>query len=120
MKSVRWVGSSRKELSDFPLDVKSEMGFALYQAQIGKRHVNTKIVKGMGDAGILEIVEDYRGDTFRAVYTVRFQSAVYVLHEFQKKSVKGSATPKPEIDLIERRLRIAQQIDQETSRDGHD
>jgi phage-related protein len=114
LRRLRWVGNSRKDFGEFPSEVKSEMGYALYEAQSGKSHKNAKVLKGMGDAGVLEIVEDFRGDTFRAVYTVRFSSAVYVLYAFQKKSVKGIATPKLEIDIIQNRLRIAHLIDKDT------
>ncbi len=86
------------------------MGYALFQAQIGGRHRKAKTFKGSGDAGVIEIIDDYRGDTFRTVYTVRFASAVYVLHVFQKKSKKGIATPVSDVRLIEQRLRLAQQL----------
>jgi phage-related protein len=112
-KSLVWVGSSRKDFRAFPDEVKSEMGYALFVAQSGGRHRKVKIFKGMGDAGVLEIIEDHRGDTFRTLYTVRFESAVYVLHAFQKKSKKGIATPKTEIHLIEQRLRDAERLHKE-------
>jgi phage-related protein len=83
------------------------MGFALRQAQEGQKHVNAKPLKGFGGAGVLEVVEDHAGNTYRAVYTVRFAGVVYVLHVFQKKSKKGSKTPKPEVDLIKQRLKAA-------------
>jgi phage-related protein len=83
------------------------MGFALRQAQEGQKHVNAKPLKGFGGAGVLEVVEDHDGNTYRAVYTVRFAGVVYVLHVFQKKSKKGSKTPKPEVDLIKQRLKAA-------------
>jgi phage-related protein len=85
------------------------MGFALYQAQTGGMSADTKPLKGFGGAGILEIVENHHGDTYRAVYTVKFERAVYVLHAFQKKSRKGIKTPQEDIDLVRRRLRIAEQ-----------
>ncbi|MHB1701368.1 MAG: type II toxin-antitoxin system RelE/ParE family toxin [Acidobacteriaceae bacterium] len=90
----------------FPAAVKDEIGFALYQAQTGGKHVNAKPLKGLG-AGILEIVLDHRGDTFRSVYTVRLAGNVYVLHAFQKKSKSGVATPKSEMDLVHQRLKRA-------------
>ena len=83
--------------------VQDEIGYALYLAQIGGKHVSAKPLKGLG-SGVLEVVSDYRGDTFRAVYTVRFQDRVYVLHAFQKKSRKGIATPQPDIALLKQRL----------------
>ena len=84
------------------------MGFAIYQAQAGLRHRNAKPLKGFG-SGVLEVVARHDGDTFRAVYTVRFETAVYVLHAFQKKARRGIATPKQELDLVRRRLRVAEQ-----------
>lgn len=107
-KPLQWMGSSRHDLRQFPEDVKDEMGFALDQAQLGRKHVSAKTMKGFGGASVLEIVEDYEGDTYRAVYTVRFRSAVYVLHSFQKKSTKGIKTPKHVIDLIKQRLKQAE------------
>ena len=85
------------------------MGYALYQAQLGLKAVSAKPLRGFGGAGVLEIVEDHQTDTYRAVYTVKFSEFVYVLHAFQKKSRKGSATPKSEIDLIKKRLNAAQE-----------
>ena len=109
-----WVGSSRKDFRAFPEDVKSEMGYALFVAQSGGRHRKAKTFKGTGDAGVVEIVDDHRGDTFRAVYTVRFASAVYVLHAFQKKSKAGIATAKTDIRMIVQRLREAEHLRKET------
>ena len=105
-----WVGSSRKDFGEFPDEVKSEMGYALFIAQAGERHHRAKTLSAFGGAGVVEIVDDYRGDTFRTVYTVRFETAVFVLHAFQKKSKQGRATPKPDIRMIERRLRDAQTL----------
>lgn len=92
--------------------MQTHLGFALGRAQLGSKHPNAKPWKGDGP-GVLEVVEDYRGDTFRAVYTVRFESAVYVLHVFQKKSKRGIATPKVDQNLITRRLRDAQRDHEE-------
>jgi phage-related protein len=86
------------------------MGFALYLAQTGEKHLAAKPLKGFGGAGVLEVVEDHDGDTFRAVYTVKFASAVYVLHAFQKKSKSGIKTPQTDIDLIKQRLKLAEQM----------
>lgn len=108
-KPLFWVGSSRRDLKSFPEEVRRTMGFALFQAQTGGKHVDVKPLKGFGGAGVLEVVEDHQGDTFRAVYTVKFAGAVYVLHSFQKKSKKGLATPKAELDLVRRRLRDAEE-----------
>ena len=110
LKPVIWIGSSRRDFRGLPGDVKSHMGYALYVAQQGGKHRDAKPLKGFGGAGVVEIVNDHRGDTFRAVYTVRFAGSVYVLHVFQKKSKTGRATPKTEMDLIERRLREAQRL----------
>src|SRR5437868_12440580 len=103
-KPLVWVGSSLRDLRDFPDDVKDEMGFALYEAQCGLKPTAAKPLRGFGGAGVLEIVSDYQSDTFRAVYTVRLGERVYVLHAFQKKSKKGIATPKSDLELINRRL----------------
>jgi phage-related protein len=108
-KPVRWVGSSKKDLSRFPEEVRRRVGGALWEAQIGRKAVYAKPLRGVGHAGVLEIVDDFDGDTFRAVYTVRFAKAVYVLHAFQKKSKRGIATPKAELDLIEQRLKRARE-----------
>jgi phage-related protein len=102
------VGSSKEDLSDFPVEVKRMMGFALHLAQTGGKHADAKPLKGFKGAGGLEVVEEHDGNAFRAVYTVRFADSVYVLHAFQKKSKKGIATPKSEIDLVKERLKRAE------------
>jgi phage-related protein len=94
-------------LTDFPDPVVKEMGHALHVVQTGGKPENAKPLRGFGGAGVLEVIEDYRGDTFRAVYTVKLAGIVYVLHCFQKKSKRGSETPKQTIDLIKQRLRTA-------------
>lgn len=104
-KLIRWVGSSKQDLSAFPEDVKRRVGRALWDAQIGLKAPFSRPLKGFGGAGVLEVVDDFGGNTYRAAYTVQFVGVVYMLHAFQKKSRKGIATPKPEIDLI--RLRLA-------------
>lgn len=109
VKNIIWVGSSRTDLKAFPAEVKDVMGYALYQAQIGLKAPSAKPMRDFGGAGVLEIVDDHRTDTYRAVYTLKFSKFVYVLHAFQKKSKKGVATPKPDIDLIRRRLRAAEE-----------
>ena len=108
LKPVEWVASSKTDLKRFPEPVRALMGFAIYQAQTGLRHRDAKSLKGLG-SGVLEVVSRHDGDTFRAVYTVRFEAAVYVLHAFQKKAKRGVATPKHEIDLVRRRLKAAEQ-----------
>jgi len=109
IKSLIWIGSSRRDLKAFPAEVRDVMGYALYQAQVGQKAPSAKPLRGFGGAGVLEIVEDLKGDTYRAVYTVLFSELVYVLHAFQKKSKKGVATPKSDIDLIKKRLGTAEE-----------
>ena len=91
-----------------PEDVQDTFGYALFLAQSGKKHDDAKPLKGFGSAGVLEVVEDWHGSTYRAVYTVKLAGSVYVLHCFQKKSVQGIATPKPDMDVIRERLRTAE------------
>lgn len=107
-KPLYWVGSSLDDLRRFPDEVKDLMGYALQIAQWGDKHPDAKPLKGFKGASTLEVVEDYDGDTYRAVYTVQFKDAVYVLHAFQKKSKQGIKTPKPDMDLIKSRLKAAQ------------
>lgn len=107
-KRLFWVGSCLEDLRRFPEEVKDVIGFALHLAQTGGKHPDAKPLKGFGGAGVLEIVEDHVGDTYRAVYTVRFAGAVYALHAFQKKSKHGIATPKKEVDLVTTRLKAAE------------
>jgi phage-related protein len=109
-KPVVWVGSSRKDLREFPDVVQDHMGYALYVAQQGGKHRDTKALAGFGGAGVVEIIKDYRGDAFRAAYTLRFRGAVYVLHAFQKKSKAGRETPRRDMELIRQRLREAERI----------
>jgi phage-related protein len=101
------VGSAKRDLLAMPDAVQQSFGFALYAAQVGRMHPSAKPLKGFGSAGVLEVVEDWQGNTYRAVYTVRFADAVYVLHCFEKKSKRGIATPKREIDLNRERLKHA-------------
>jgi phage-related protein len=122
-KSVYWIGSSKQDLSSFPKLVKDTMGFALHQAQVGGKHDAAKPLTGFGGAGVLEIVEDHDGEAYRAVYTVKFQNAVYVLHAFQKKSRKGIKTPQADIDLVRKNLKVAEEdskaeIKSKEARDG--
>jgi phage-related protein len=107
-RPVAWIGSSKKNFSAFPDEVQAEMGYALYLAQTGERHHQTKLLKGM-PSGVVEILESWRGDTYRTIYTVRFPSAVFVLHAFQKKSKSGIKTPQMEIATIRQRLRDAEE-----------
>jgi phage-related protein len=110
LKPVIWVGSSRKDLRAFPDPVQDHMGYALYVAQRGGKHRDTKTLSGFGGAGVVEVTKDYRGDTFRAVYTVQHAGTVYVLHAFQKKSKTGRETPRRDMEAIRQRLREAKQI----------
>jgi phage-related protein len=104
-----WIGPSKDELMEFPKPVMRAIGFALYAAQTGDKPDNAKPLRGFGGAGVLEVIEDHDGNTYRAVYTVKLGDAVYVLHCFQKKSTKGIQTPKHIVKLIERRLKVAVQ-----------
>ena len=117
-KPVRWMGTSKVDLTAFPDDVKRRVGRALWDAQIGLKAPFARPLKGFGGAGVLEVVDDFDGDTFRAVYTVRFAGVVYVLHAFQKKSTRGISTPKSALALISRRLTQAQE-DYESWRSNH-
>ena len=108
-KQLDFIGSSREDLKEFPEDVRQDIGYALFEAQQGFKPAHAKPLKGFGGAGVLEIIENFHGDTYRAVYTVKFENAIYVLHCFQKKSKSGIKTPKQDIDLIKQRLRAAEQ-----------
>lgn len=108
VKPLYWIGSSKKDLQSLPEDVQDVFGYALYLAQVGGKHADAKPLRGFGSAGVLEVVEDYQGDTYRAVYTVRFAAKVFVLHVFQKKSTKGIGTPKHDLDVICERLKVAE------------
>jgi phage-related protein len=108
LKPLRWVGSTKKDLLAMPEQVQQVFGFALFQAQIGQMQPAAKPLKGFGSAGVVEVVEDWRGNAYRAVYTVRFVGAVYILHCFEKKSKRGVETPKREMDLIRARLKDAE------------
>jgi phage-related protein len=109
-KPVIWVGTSLKDLREFPALVQDHIGYALYVAQRGDKHQDAKVMSGFGGAGVVEVIKDHRGDTFRAVYTLKYTGTVYVLHAFQKKSKTGRATPRRDIELIKQRLREAKQI----------
>lgn len=107
LKPLYWMGSAKKDLKTMPDEVQDTFGYALYLAQAGKKHEQAKPLKGFGSAGVLEVVEDWHGNAYRAVYTVKFAGAIYVLHCFQKKSTQGIATPKPATDVIRERLKVA-------------
>jgi phage-related protein len=109
LKPLVWIGTAKDDLSAFPAPVKADIGHALFVAQQGGKAPAAKPLKGFGGAGVLEVVDDHDGDTYRAVYTVRFSERVYVLHAFQKKSKSGAETPRPELAKIDARLKRAQE-----------
>lgn len=106
-KPLVWIGSSGEDLRKFPEAVKDVAGFALYKAQMGGKHPAAKPLKGFHGAGVVEIAENYSGNTYRVIYTTRMEGAIYVLHAFQKKAKTGIETPKKEIKLINSRLKTA-------------
>ena len=112
-KPLAWLGSSKKDLMALPVGVRKFFGHALDFAQRGEQHNAAKVLKGFGGAGVLEIVENDQGNTYRAVYTVKFRAAVFVLHVFQKKSKSGIATPKLDVDIIRERLKVAEKLSKE-------
>ncbi len=107
MRPLLWVASSKRDYREFPPRVQDTLGFELFLAQTGQHLPSAKPLKGLG-SGVVELVEDYDGDTYRAVYTVRFRDAIYVLHAFKKKSKRGIATPRSDVELIKRRLKDAE------------
>jgi phage-related protein len=117
IKPVVWIGSTKDDLVAFPEEVVDAIGYALYEAQKGNKHPSAKPLHGFGGAGVLEIVENYDGDTYRAIYTVRLAGLVYVLNIFQKKSKSGIKTPKAEIDLVKARLKRAEEHHAEWSKE---
>ena|SRR2546429_1333089 len=116
LKPVVWLAGTKGDLMALPEEVIDTFGYALYLTQTGKKHEQAKPLHGFGSAGVLEIVEDWRGNAYRAVYTVRFAAAVFALHVFQKKAKSGIATPKQDMELIKERLKAAEQIVKELSR----
>jgi len=108
LKPVVWVGGSRRDLRKLPRKVRQMFGYAIYRAQEGQHQPDSKTLKGFGGGSVTEVVEDFDGSTFRAVYTTRFAGVVYVLHVFQKKSKKGARTPQPELELIRKRIQDAE------------
>lgn len=113
LRRLFWVGNSKQSLLALPPEVVDVFGYALYLAQLGRKHGQAKPLKGFGSAAVLEIVEDWEGGTYRAIYTVRFARGIFVLHVFQKKSKRGISTPKAELDLIRQRLRVAEKMSEE-------
>lgn len=114
LRPLAFMGSSRKDLIAFSESARQDVGHALYLAQKGERGPSTKVLKGFGGGGVVEIVEDHEGDTYRCVYTIRLEHAVYVLHAFKKKSKRGIETPKHDLDLIRSRLKEAEEQDRAT------
>lgn len=112
-KPLEWIASSYKDLMALPVGVRKRFGYALSLAQMGDQDDAAKVLKGFGGAGVLEVIENDAGGTYRAVYTVRFEEAVFVLHCFQKKSKRGIATPKADMEIIRARLRVAEACAQE-------
>ncbi len=111
IKRIIWLGSSLKDIKSLPDLIQQRIGYALYLAQIGDRGENVKVLKGFGSANILEIIERDIQGTYRAVYTIQYKKSLYVLHCFQKKSTRGIATPKPDINLIKERLKLVEQLE---------
>lgn len=110
VRELEWIASSKKDLMEFPSDVRKGMGHALYIAQQGGKHKDAKPLAGFGGASVLEVVQSDGNGTFRTMYTVQFEEVVYVLHAFQKKSKAGIKTPKQEMDLVKKRLAAVQQL----------
>jgi phage-related protein len=119
-KRIIWIRSSKTDLKTFPRQVQSKIGYALWIAQAGGKHPEAKPLHGFGGAGVVEMIADFDGDTYRAVYTVRFRDAIYVLHVFKKKSRKGATTPRAEIELIKARLKFAETVHDELRKKGGD
>lgn len=112
-KALIWIGSSKKDIVALPVGVRKFFGHALHFAQSGEQHDAAKVMKGFGGAGVLEVVEDDSDGTYRAVYTIKFKEAVFVLHCFQKKSKSGISTPKKDMDIIQARLKVAEAVAKE-------
>ena len=110
LRPLEWIAGSKKDLMKLPDEVVDVFGYALHLAQAGGKHPQAKAMQGFGSAGVLEVVEDWRGNTYRAVYTVRFAVRVFVLHVFQKKSNRGRQTPQRDIDLVKERLKRAAEL----------
>ncbi len=110
LKRLDFIGSSLDDLREFPDEVKQDIGHALHEVQMGIKPAEAKPLRGFGSAGVLEVIENFFGDTYRAVYTVKFVKVIYVLHCFQKKSKSGIKTPQHEIDLIKQRLKLAEEL----------
>ncbi len=117
MKILKWIGSSREDLKEFPDEIIDEMGHGLYLVQMGDRPSHAKTLSGFGSAKVIELKESDRSGTYRVVYTIEMAEFIFVLHAFQKKSKSGIATPKQEIDMIKRRLKEAESLYKELKRE---
>jgi phage-related protein len=117
-RSLIWIASSRRDMRALPKEVRRTFGVALYAVQIGETPPIAKPLRGFGGAGVLELIEDDAGGTYRAVYTVRYATAIYVLHVFQKKSKRGRETPRHDIDLIKERLKRAEELHKLKMKEG--
>lgn len=120
LKPIQWLPSTKEDLLALPEGVQDEIGFHLFQAQLGKKSDRAKPLKGFHGASVLEVVEYDEGGTYRAIYTVQFKEMVFVLHVFKKKSKQGISTPKKEIDLIKDRLKLAEQMYMEWCKEIHE
>lgn len=109
-KRLVWIADCKEDFLQFPVEVQADMGFDLHEAQMGSKSPHAKPLQGFGGAGVLEIVDNFDGNAYRAVYTVRFAGTVYVLHCFQKKSHRGISTPRAEMETVRRRLALAEAI----------
>lgn len=116
MKRLVWVASAKADFLEFPDEAQDVMGYALHLAQTGGKHPTAKVLRGFGSAGVVEAIDDFDSDIYRTVYTVAFADAVYVLHAFKKKSKSGRATPRPDLEVIQRRLRAVR--DQHARKEG--
>jgi len=119
-KPLVFIGSSHKDLLEFPEDVVRVIGFAMELAQAGETHPHAKPLRGFGGAGVVEVVEDFDRNAYRAVYTVKFEGVIYCLHAFQKKSRRGIETPREEIETVRRRLKLAEEIHVERKKEDRE
>ena len=117
LKSIFWVGSSYNDYMEFPSEVLDSMGYSLHRVQEGKIPTHSKVLKG-AQSGAVEIIDNHDGDTYRAIYTIKYADTVYIIHAFKKKSKKGIATPKSDLDLIKQRMRLIEEDRKKRSNEG--
>jgi phage-related protein len=117
-KVLVWIGSSRRDMRAMPKEIRRSFGVALYAVQIGETPPIAKVLRGFGSGGVLELVENDAAGTYRAVYTVRYPTATYVLHVFQKKSKRGRETSRADVNLIKERMKRAREIDSMKMKEG--